>query len=109
MATDGTLLILLANPNSYFSPQTSIYIMEHEFIRFGVTIETILEFPPLAKAVRGRFFAKGHGANGANAGCHWNSPLKKGDKGGCFLCCLNPVIMSFQPEYIQKPTPHSFS
>jgi hypothetical protein len=27
----GTFLILLANPDSYFSPQTSIYIMENEF------------------------------------------------------------------------------
>jgi len=84
----------------------------------------LLEFPlikgpssefPLKKAVRGRFLRQKQEANGANAGYRWNSPLakaappnsplKKGDKGGCFLCCLNPVIMSFQPEDAQKPTP----
>ena len=64
---------------------------------------------PPCKAVRGRFLRQKQEANGANADYRWNSPLKKGDKGGCFLSCLNPVIMSFQPEDVQKPTPHSFS
>jgi hypothetical protein len=71
---------------------------------------------PFSKAVRGRFLRQKQEANAANANycCNspllkatpLNSPLKKGDKGGCFLCCLNPVIMSFQPEDFQKPTPH---
>jgi hypothetical protein len=39
-------------------------------------------------------------------GAPLNSPLKKGDKGGCFLCCRDPVIMSLQPEDVQKPDPH---
>jgi hypothetical protein len=42
-----------------------------------------------------------------NAYHYWDSPLKKGDKGGCFLCSSNPVTMILQPEDVQKPTPHS--
>jgi hypothetical protein len=74
-AIRGTLLILEASP----------YKLE----------KTVL---PLVKLLRVGFFYEHQWTNAVNTCYYWDSPLKKGDKGGCFLCRSNPAIMSFQPE-----------
>ena len=65
--------------------------------------------PPFQGLSRVGFSKRRSMANGANGCYHCNSPLKKGDQGGCFLLCKNPVFMRLQPASYQKPTLHSFS
>jgi len=52
---------------------------------------SLLSFPPAPLTGIG-FFYKHQCTNAMNAYHYWDSPLKKGDKGGCFSTIARPSI-----------------